>query len=248
MSVAGALLVVGPALGRGQDEGLVLDGTGPQQHLPVVLAGFPGKRAGHYQEARTALHQRAVELRKADVVADRESNAAEGRLGHDYVSAWSHRGGFGESVATGAAQIDVEQMDLPVHRSEPAVGCHHDTGVVHPGVAFDRLRKGAAHQPDAVLTGPLAQEAHDLAAEGLGAGNGQSLAAQVGEVLGQRHQLRTLLGGRSHQLGGARKVARHPVGGRHLHEAYPHLRLRPQAHSAARLLWALALRRGIGPD
>ena len=73
-----------PPLRRCDHEALVLDGARAQQHLPVVPPGLAREGARHEQEARTARALRPVQLREAQVVADREADAAERRLGdHD---------------------------------------------------------------------------------------------------------------------------------------------------------------------
>ena len=76
-----------PALCRRQHEALVLDRARAQQHLPVVLAGRARERARHEQPARAARGLRAVELGEAQVVADREPDAADLGLRHDHLVA-----------------------------------------------------------------------------------------------------------------------------------------------------------------
>ena len=64
-------------LPRGDDERLGLDRAGAQQQLPVVLAGLQGE--GRRDSSARPAHRRSVELRKAQVVADRQPEGASER-------------------------------------------------------------------------------------------------------------------------------------------------------------------------
>ena len=64
-----------PDLGGGDDVGQVLDGAGAEQHLPVVLARALGEGGGDGEDPRARLHQRAVQLGEAQVVADGQPDA-----------------------------------------------------------------------------------------------------------------------------------------------------------------------------
>ena len=94
MAPGGAAVLVGAALGGGQDEGAGLDRPGAQQHLPVGLAGGPGEGGGHGEDLRAGPGQGAVEGGKAHVVADRQAQLAPRRLGHHRAVAGLVGGGF----------------------------------------------------------------------------------------------------------------------------------------------------------
>jgi hypothetical protein len=69
---------------------LVLDGPGTQQDFPVRAAGRIGKGGRHHDQIDR--RQRAIQLRKTQVVADRQGNAAKRRIDRNQLIA-----GFNES-------------------------------------------------------------------------------------------------------------------------------------------------------
>ena len=69
----------------------------------------------------------------------------------------------------------------------------------------------------------------DLAVEPLGAGNRQSLAAQEGEVLGQRDELRAALRGLGDRASHGREVRGQVVGRGDLHDADAHAQSIPRS-------------------
>ena len=74
-----ARLVVADLAGR-HHEALVLDRPRPQQHLPVVPPGVHHERRRHHQQLRAAGDgQLPVELREAQVVADRQADRSPRR-------------------------------------------------------------------------------------------------------------------------------------------------------------------------
>ncbi len=215
-------LAVTPALGGRQDERLVLDGARPEQDLPVVLAGLRGEGARHREEAGATLRQRAVELRESQVVADGQSDRAERRVEQRQLLPRRDGGRLDVGVAAARAQIDVEEMDLPIDRSDLAVRGAAHAGVVDASVVLARLGKAAAHEPEAKLARPGAQSGHDFAVERLGAGNGMPLAAQIGEILGQRDELCAASGRFPHQRVGRGEIRRQIVHRGHLYDAGQH--------------------------
>src|SRR5262245_4644049 len=78
---AAALMLAG--LRRRKDEALCLDCACTQQRMPMGLPGRHRKRGGHREEACAPLGQRTIEVRKANVVADRHSEHAPGQPGEN---------------------------------------------------------------------------------------------------------------------------------------------------------------------
>ena len=74
-----ALVLAG--LRRGKDEAAVLDGAGAHQHMPVRRAGLARERGRDGQEIRAGLGQRAIEVGKAQIVADGQAQRTPGQLG-----------------------------------------------------------------------------------------------------------------------------------------------------------------------
>ena len=68
-----------PPCAGGDHVALVLDRARPQQHLPVRRAGRVGERRRHREQVARRLHQGAIELGKAQVVADAQADAHAGR-------------------------------------------------------------------------------------------------------------------------------------------------------------------------
>jgi hypothetical protein len=64
-------------LGRGQHIGGVLDRPGLEQNLPVILAGVGGEGRRHHQQISPGPRQVAIELGKAHVVTDRQTDATQ---------------------------------------------------------------------------------------------------------------------------------------------------------------------------
>ena len=106
------------ALRRGQDEGAGFDGAGAQQDFPMGLAGRSGEGGGNRDHRRPRLGQLAMQMGKADVVADGQAQPAPGRVGDHRPVARPHRGAFAVSLAV--RQIDVEDMQLVIARRDRA--------------------------------------------------------------------------------------------------------------------------------
>src|SRR5262245_61727955 len=66
----------------GQDKAAVFDGPRAKQHVPVRLAGGPGEGGGNSQKIGTGLGQGAIELWKAQVIANRETQDPPRQLSH----------------------------------------------------------------------------------------------------------------------------------------------------------------------
>jgi hypothetical protein len=213
---------VAAALGRGDHENLVLDGPGPQQRLPVRLAGLGREGAGHGHEARPASGELAVELRETHVVADREAQASERRGGHHALLAGGDADRLFDHITAVIAQIDVEEVDLPVHRLDRAIGREQRAGVVYARLPRDRLGDRARQDPDAERAGERADAADDFPIDGLGVGKRSALASQVRKHLGQRDELGTALHDLADALLRRLEVGRQIVGRRHLNDAHPH--------------------------
>ncbi|MNN53674.1 hypothetical protein D3C81_1684440 [compost metagenome] len=104
------------ALGRGKDVTLGFDGPGANQHLPMRGAGDcrEGRRCGN--QLGTGLAQGAVELRKTQVVTDRQAKPADRRIGHHHIVAMSIVVRLTVAPAI-VGHVHVEQMQL-------VVACH----------------------------------------------------------------------------------------------------------------------------
>ena len=206
---------------------LVLDRAGAQQQLPVRLAGRVGEGRADHQQIAGRAHQRAVELRKAQVVADRQPHpqrlaAAAHRIERHRLAARPQRGGL---VVAALAVVVAEQVDLVVarrQRTRRAVDQAAVGGVI--GVAVDPQRQRAADQPDAVSCRQLGQVLLDRPAAGR-FGDGELVgvvAAHHAEVFGQRHQLGARGGGFADQCGGTFEVVGQLGAGDHLDRSYLH--------------------------
>src|SRR5258705_556391 len=81
MAEGRAPVLVCPALGGGEYITAVLDGTCPDQDVPVGLAGLLGKRCRDGNEGGPGLRERAIERRETQVVADRQAEPAPWQIG-----------------------------------------------------------------------------------------------------------------------------------------------------------------------
>src|SRR5262245_58587745 len=79
----GAAVLVQAALGGGEHERAGLDRTGADQNVPMRLPGLLGEGRGNGDELGAGKRERTVERGEAEIVTDRESQAAEGKLGND---------------------------------------------------------------------------------------------------------------------------------------------------------------------
>ena len=190
--------------------------------LPVRSVNAEGMQ----QHAGPAARELAVELREAQVVADREPDRAEnGRRRHDLVP--GHDGPRFLEVLH-ARQVDVEEVDLAVDGERRPVGPEEDAGVADARVAGDALGKRAREQRDARPAGEGRHPAHPGAVEVLGLGHGLALGAEEGEVLGEADEGGSARRRLLHEALGGGEVALHVGGGGHLHDG----REGPRAHFA----------------
>ena len=100
--------------------GAVLDGARPLQHMPVRLARHLGEGGGCGQHLRARLGIGAVEMRKADVVADRKPDQCPPYRARSRRAPGCDGGGF--AIAAALAQVDVEEVDLVIARGDRPLG------------------------------------------------------------------------------------------------------------------------------
>src|ERR671934_1696513 len=94
--------------------------------MPVVLAGVEREVRRDRDQLGALEREDAVELREAQVVADGEAYRPALEPRHDRLLARLLRLGLAVAVP---AHLDVEEMDLPVHRHELAVGIEDEARV-----------------------------------------------------------------------------------------------------------------------
>ena len=106
-------------LRRGEDVRGVLDRPRPEQDLPVVATSALGEVGRDGQDRRAGQRERAVELREAQVVADRQADGGAVDVGRDQPVAGRHPGRLG--VDRAGLDRDVEQVDLAIPRGDRSV-------------------------------------------------------------------------------------------------------------------------------
>ena len=201
----------------GEDEDLVLDRPGPQQHLPVVAAGGRGEGRGHRDQAGAAHGEDPVELGEAQVVADGQADVGQlaDRRDDDLRARLLVLG-----LAVGdAADVDVEHVDLAVDGEVGAVGADQHRGV--EGLLPGPLGDAPGEQVDAELARPLAGGAEAGAVERLGAGEQRLAAGEQVPLLRQRDELGAVGGGGADEALGGGEVASLLVGRVELYRGYP---------------------------
>src|SRR5438045_18422 len=77
-----AAVLVTAALRRGEHEAAVLDRARAYEHVPMRLASLLGEGRRDGDERAAGLGQRAVERRKAQVVADAQAQPPPRQIGH----------------------------------------------------------------------------------------------------------------------------------------------------------------------
>ena len=182
------------ALCGSQNVGQIFDGACAQQYLPVRAAGGEGEGAGHQQQVGTRLRVRPVQLRKAQVVADRQAHAPRRSV--------AGRHGKANRLAAGrdhvrlvemlAAIVEAKQVNLVVARDAFTLGRIHQRGVEHMVVTGRAQGQRAAHNPQPQLTRRGRQKLLNAAVSRLLAQRqlvGVALAHDA-EILGQGRQLR----------------------------------------------------------
>ena len=83
------------------------------------LAGLAREGGRRGQRRGTCMGMRAIEVREADVVADRNAELQPRQIDDHRAIARMIDGGFAPALAV--REIDVEEMDLVVAREHPAV-------------------------------------------------------------------------------------------------------------------------------
>ena len=145
--------------------------------------GGPGghvEGGGDNDQLRTRQHHQLRELRKPEIKADAHPHHAPRRLkGGDAVS---RRQGLGLHEPLAARHVNVKEVHLSMLGRQLSVRRKHIAGVVHS--VLRQLRQGAAHQPDAPLTGQCAEGPIRRAALGL------AIGTEAGVVIGAAEHLR----------------------------------------------------------
>src|ERR1700743_3820732 len=107
------------SLRRCDHESAVLDRPGPQQHVPMCFSGGLGESRWCGESECTPLRHLAIELGKADVVADRKPHTAPWRVRHNgFIAA---RDGIGLAIFFARGQVHIEEMDLAVTCGDIAI-------------------------------------------------------------------------------------------------------------------------------
>src|SRR5690348_16607129 len=94
--------------------------------MPVILSGRRREMRRNGDELRTLEREDAVELRKADVVADRQPELPILDIRDDRLAAGLLRFGLAVHDAT---HLDVEEVDLAVRRDDLSVGAEDEARV-----------------------------------------------------------------------------------------------------------------------
>ena len=217
----------------GARHSLVLDRPRAQQRLPVRTAGGVRERGRHRDAGRTApAHQRAVQLGKAQVVADAEADAAAApACERDGLRAGAQHARL---VVALASVVVAEQVQLVVARGQRAVGRERAAGVVHARrLAVDRDRQRAADQPDTVRARASARK------RWIGPSPGASAASSLSAS--RRPIRQKYSGSATSSRAGARRFARQPRRASRL-RSY----LRRRHHLQRSDLHRVASRHGVG--
>ena len=169
------------------------------------LPGRPGEGRGHADEVGAGLGQRAIERRKAQVVADGEAEPPPGQIGEDRRRARPEARRL--AIAFAARQVDVEHVDLVVAGGDAALGVE-EIGAVGAACRLDLDGERADQQPDAELGGQR------------GEGRDGGMAGLRQDLFQQQRPPRLDHRGvlwRQHELGAQRVRGADPLGGdRHI--------------------------------
>ena len=190
----------------GDHERLVLDRARAQQDLPVRARRRDGEGGRHGDDPRAADREDPVELREADVVADRQAqpDAAGGRADDDLLARLLVLG----LAVDHALDDDVEHVDLAVGGADLAVGADVQRRVAQALGALDALGDRAGDELDAELARDRARPRHRRAVERLRARAQVVAAAERAPLLGQHDELRAVRRGRAREAVRALEVAR----------------------------------------
>ncbi len=141
-----AAILVHTGLGRGNDEGAVLDRPGPEQHFPVRLTRLAGKGRRRGQDLRAGNRFRTKQLGEADIIADAEAELAKGQVGHHGLVTGTVDRAFPPAFAI--VEIDVEHVDLVIGADLAAVGSEQE-GTIGDLAVCEQDGSGADMQMDA---------------------------------------------------------------------------------------------------
>jgi hypothetical protein len=184
---------------RGQEIALVLDGAGTTEDLPVRRAGRRRERGRHEQHLGAVARESAVELREAQVVADRAAERRERGTRHHRLRPGETRRRFLHRHAAG--QGDVEEMDLPVARDDRAGGVDHAARVMATRIARNRFEQRSHAQHDAELAREGRHRSGRGARNRLGGARIAGVDPAPGEDLGQHDETRAAARGLAHEHG-----------------------------------------------
>jgi hypothetical protein len=95
----------------------------------VVLARLESKSGGYRQDLRSTQRQQAIQLREAQIVADREAKGGDTRFGGNDLASRCYDSAL--DVLPGRGR-DVEEVDLAVRGGEIAGGIEERRGVEGP--------------------------------------------------------------------------------------------------------------------
>src|SRR5215510_9776390 len=118
MAESRAPVLMQTALGGREHVAAILDGARTDQDVPVGLAGLLGERRRDRDEGGSGLRERAIERWEAQVVADREAQAAPRQIGRHRRLAGLEAVRF--AIALAAREVDVKHMNLVVARDDLA--------------------------------------------------------------------------------------------------------------------------------
>ena len=163
-------------------------------------------------------HQTAVQLREAQVIADREADPADVGLVRDELVARCERRRFAERRLT--RQVHVEQVDLPVRRDQFAVPIEQDRRRV-PMFAVE-LDDAAAQHPHLSRAGDVGEALCRRTGDRLGGGGSAGGRAEIGEHLGKRGKVGVAVRGLTEESLGEGDVRLDVVSGTHLTQGNAH--------------------------
>ena len=195
---------MGADLVGGDHERLVLDRPGAQERLPVVARGGQREGGGHGDHACAAHGQDAVQLGKAQVVADGQPqlHAIGGLRGDDLLARLLER----RLAVRAPAQLHVEHVQLAVRGPQLALRVHVHARVGElfpPGQALeDRSR----HEVHPQLAGDRARPRDRGTVEGLGGVAQLVVRAHRRPLLGEYDQARPVGGRRAGEAIGVGQI------------------------------------------
>src|SRR5262245_66193306 len=127
VAVGAAAVLMLAGLGGRDDEAAGLDRARALQHVPVREARGVGEGRGDRQERGAGFGERAIELWKAQIVADRHAKLAPRQLGDDRAFASAVAARF--AIYLAARQADVEHVDFVVPGDDSALRVDQERAV-----------------------------------------------------------------------------------------------------------------------